>query len=686
MLKRFVALATMLALAAFGAVAWAPNSVAATAITQEITNPYSGQTLPFKGQDVTISGNTGTTGARSVILQKYSSSWKTYATVTSDADGKFSFQASTTSSSRRFRAYAPAAGGQASVTTAEVKIVTQSQTVTINSMRIGNNAVHTGVSAPVIEGRKFALQVQSGSSWVEVGTDTADAKGLVEVTIPAAAKTYRWVGEPIVVNNVTIAPAVTSSSRALTLSPSKLGKNVLYVNTVSGATPTTKGVDYAASAVIVSDGSATPITSPLTVETIAVRGNSSATKPKKPYKLKFAEKQKPFGMASDKTWVLLANYGDRSLVRSRVAFELGRKQDGLAWTPNDAFTELFLNGKYLGSYQLVQSIKIDKNRVNVPKATGQIMEHDPHWVDDETEGFVGASGMNYSYKDPDECKTADGVAKTLSACRKLEANTLDPESLTPDRFDTMKQKITQFEKIVYSYDWSNVDPSNASTLPSADKDWMTYLDVNSAVDYILTREFTKDNDADFYRSNFFYTKNYLPFFNTSTPGPYGTTWAGGTSAEKMFMGPIWDFDRSAGAAPSGGTGISNTSGWWTRGTGSPNHDTNTKHWFTRIWKDVRFQAALKARWAEKKADYKAVYETRTYAAAWALDGIDSTDTFTGSTVANNERTKWPDSYGSRYARKASSFVGEINWLRNWYKGRYEWMDSKLGTTGSTVAK
>ena len=71
------------------------------------------------------------------------------------------------------------------------------------------------------------------------------------------------------------------------------------------------------------------IVGPLTLETIAVRGNSSATKPKKPYKLKFADKQAPFGMVKDRTWILLANYVDRTLVRSKVAFELGKKQDGL---------------------------------------------------------------------------------------------------------------------------------------------------------------------------------------------------------------------------------------------------------------------------------------------------------------------------------------------------------------------
>ena len=55
-------------------------------------------------------------------------------------------------------------------------------------------------------------------------------------------------------------------------------------------------------------------------------------------------------------------------------------------------------------------------------------------------------------------------------------------------------------------DWSK---DHYSTLAPED-DWQTYLDLDSAVDYYLAREFTKDNDANFYRSNFFYTNNVDP--------------------------------------------------------------------------------------------------------------------------------------------------------------------------------
>lgn len=611
------------------------------------TTPVSSVATPLPGQKVTVTGNIGTAAVRTVVLQQYSSGWGTYATGKTLADGSYSFTASTTSSSRRFRVYARAENGLPAVTSPELVIRTQKDTVSlVVSRRDGSTSsrLASGFASPVIAGRLYAVQYLDGSTWRQIGSKVAvAADGVVRIPFTqSGSRSYRLLGD-----SVDGSAQPKSRTVALASGPSSLGKRVIYVTTDSGSTPTTKGVDYTATAVLDVSGVAEDDVL-VDVETIAVRGNSSATKPKKPYKLKFEEKQKPFGMKSDKTWILLANYVDRTLIRSRIAFELGRAQDGLEWTPSEVFTELYLNGKYVGSYQLIQSIKVDKNRVPFDTDTGscaiptgledckfaaQIMEHDPHYVDDETFGFRGPSGMHYAYKDPDEFKTNDDGSPDL-------------ESLTNERMAMMKTKILNFEKVLYSKSWDRVD---FATLDAKD-DWQTYLDLDSAVDYILTREFTKDNDADFYRSNFFYTKNYDP-----------------ASPAKFYMGPIWDFDRSAGAHDPSSTGIHLPTGWWTNGSGSENHDTNKIHWFTRIWKDPRFVDALEARWAEKRGDYQAVATSRVDAAVADL----------GANVAANDRAVWGTS-GSRYAAKSSTYAGEVTWVKNWYRDRFLWMDSKLG--------
>ena len=67
------------------------------------------------------------------------------------------------------------------------------------------------------------------------------------------------------------------------------------------------------------------------------RGNSTwALHPKKPYQLKLESKRTLFGMPSDKKWLFLAEYSDKTLIRNRLAFELGRLST-LRWTPSGHF-------------------------------------------------------------------------------------------------------------------------------------------------------------------------------------------------------------------------------------------------------------------------------------------------------------------------------------------------------------
>ena len=119
---------------------------------------------------------------------------------------------------------------------------------------------------------------------------------------------YRLVGDVIRGTK-----GATSPAMPFTKGPKKLGKNVIYVNVDDGKNPVIKGANYEANAVLVSDGVPTK---PLRLDEFAVRGNSTADKVKKPYKVKFKKARRPFGLPEDKTWILLANFNDHSLIRT----------------------------------------------------------------------------------------------------------------------------------------------------------------------------------------------------------------------------------------------------------------------------------------------------------------------------------------------------------------------------------
>ena len=102
---------------------------------------------------------------------------------------------------------------------------------------------------------------------------------------------------------------------------------------------------------------------------IRERGNASRDFPKKPYRIKFDEKQVVLDApAKAKKWTLINNYGDKTLMRNLLAFELSRRL-GMPYTPYGTAVDVLLNGEYRGCYQLCDQIQIHKNRVNITEMT-----------------------------------------------------------------------------------------------------------------------------------------------------------------------------------------------------------------------------------------------------------------------------------------------------------------------------
>ena len=63
------------------------------------------------------------------------------------------------------------------------------------------------------------------------------------------------------------------------------------------------------------------------------RGNGSWTFPKKPFQIKFEKKKQPLDApAKAKKWTLINNYGDKTLMRNKVAYEMSREA-GMPFTP-----------------------------------------------------------------------------------------------------------------------------------------------------------------------------------------------------------------------------------------------------------------------------------------------------------------------------------------------------------------
>ena len=79
-------------------------------------------------------------------------------------------------------------------------------------------------------------------------------------------------------------------------------------------------------------------------------------------------------MEEDKKWLFLAEYSDKTLLRNRLAFELGHRST-LKWTPSGHFAEVFVNNVHTGVYHVTEKVEDGENRVNIGE-NGFLLEID----------------------------------------------------------------------------------------------------------------------------------------------------------------------------------------------------------------------------------------------------------------------------------------------------------------------
>ncbi|MBO5653539.1 MAG: CotH kinase family protein, partial [Clostridia bacterium] len=105
--------------------------------------------------------------------------------------------------------------------------------------------------------------------------------------------------------------------------------------------------------------------------TIRTRGNGSlgaaSSIGKLPYKIKFQNKINIFmlGDGKAKDWVLLDHVGEQSMLRNYAARLLGDMLDGIPYSTNSRLVNVYLNGKYVGVYELAEQVEVGKDRINV---------------------------------------------------------------------------------------------------------------------------------------------------------------------------------------------------------------------------------------------------------------------------------------------------------------------------------
>lgn len=151
--------------------------------------------------------------------------------------------------------------------------------------------------------------------------------------------------------------SVLSDSRYLSVLP------VLYVTCDTAYEEMTKE-DTVSASMLLSGSSYTTDESYDGEVTLHVRGNSTESLRKKPFKLKLSKKTGLLGMGKQKHWVLLANAIDSTLLRDQLVYEMVAAL-GAETTMDSRQVSLVYNGEYQGVYQLCEQVRIGENRIDI---------------------------------------------------------------------------------------------------------------------------------------------------------------------------------------------------------------------------------------------------------------------------------------------------------------------------------
>ena len=271
------------------------------------------------------------------------------------------------------------------------------------------------------------------------------------------------------------------------LSDKAMGVPLVTINTSNGQMISSK--DYYVDAEITIDGAGVFPSMDATPVHIKGRGNTSwSSNPwdKNPYRLKFDEKQKPFGLTKGKSWVLLANKQTGSMMTNAIGMKAACLT-GTAGANHIIPVDLVINGQYRGSYNFTEKVGFANNSID---------------LDDESDAVMLELDTYY-----------DEAYKFKSNPYNLPVNIKEPD---------FREGLTQLTLKDISTDFNNVMKQLSSGGEIAD-----LIDLEYLARYLLVCDLIENYELHHPKSTFLYKEHVK-------------------SDSKYIFGPVWDLDWAYG--------------------------------------------------------------------------------------------------------------------------------------------
>ena len=460
--------------------------------------------------------------------------------------------------------------------------------------------------------------------------------------------------------------------------------------------------------VLNSNGTST-ISSAMALDTVKGRGNSSWEASYKlfgkyAFNMKLGSKTKLFGMDSAKSWCLLANNADESMLRNALTYQLAA-DIGIQDSPEFRFVDIYDNGEYLGSYLVTEKVDVGNSKLVKGKSFDDLNE-DGAKAEGAKEVSENTEKSTYSYGDktysmqyakvspnndtsdstkyPFETKGKyllefeiknrlfpNGESKTSSEASWFQSPqgqyvvVKSPEFATKEQVEFIATKFAAMEAMIFTSD-------NTSTAKKSELS--TVMDVESFAKMYLIQEFSSNLDAA--------STSYYITFDCAQTNPV------------FVANPVWDYDWAYGQysndskKPVSGNGqdeflqTNNPEKWVAKYKSMDDSTGGSAYSIQSILasKNSEFKSVIRKVWEEKGGFYdtiKKYYGTDSQIDTWyslIADSVNMNETRWGF-IARDPISSWKSN------DTGDTHADAVNYLENtWTATRAVWLNDQFTTT------
>ena len=396
-----------------------------------------------------------------------------------------------------------------------------------------------------------------------------------------------------------------------------------------------------------------------TLETFHGRGNSTFMYTKKPYQLKLSEKTSLAGMDAAKTWILLANWSDLSLIRSQIMYDLCADV-GLRFAIDCSPVDVWINGIYNGLYLLCEKVQIGTGRVeitNLEKATEKVNDTDvstaKHFKVNPDGSYALKSMMGYKIANDPEDITGGYIIEMEKSHRYNDKGTNGFRTNSGIPFIIKEPTYASEAQVAYIgglvNDFQLALRAEDGVSPVTGTYYADYINTESfALKYVL-EEFCKNYDSQG-SSQFFYK-------DSDSVDPL------------LYAGPCWDYDLCFGNARTD---------FYNGSLPTLDHliDSPSKanlYWL--LWNHDDFSALVKETWYTRLAPLVSILVGESE----PVEGgrVKSLDAYAEAIAASAEMNfeRYPESTVQNYYEgSGNTHEKSVAYLKKWISQRFAWMN------------